>query len=78
VRWIELRCLEVAPGPRQLTLFGPEAFDERASDGGAAESLAEAVDRIRGRFGGQAILSGRIFAGRATAPEAILTQRSGA
>jgi DNA polymerase-4 len=63
VRWIELRCLEVAPGPRQLTLFGPEAFDERASDGGAAESLAEAVDRIRGRFGDRAILSGLIFAG---------------
>src|SRR2546426_727510 len=61
VRWIELRCLEVAPGPRQLTLFGPEAFDERASGGVAAESLADAVDRIRGRFGGRAIVSGRLF-----------------
>ena len=65
VRWIELRCLEVARGPRQLALFGPQAFDERASDGGAAESLADAVDRIRGRFGDRAILSGRMFAGRA-------------
>jgi len=67
VRWIELRCLEVARGPRQLALFGPQAFDERASDGGAAESLADAVDRIRGRFGDRAILSGRMFAGRAGA-----------
>jgi len=64
VRWIELRCLEVAGAPRQLTLFGPEAFDERASDGGAADSLADAVDRIRGRFGGRAIVSGRMFAGK--------------
>jgi DNA polymerase-4 len=67
VRWIELRCLEIARGPRQLTLFGPEAFDEKAS-GGAADSLADAVDRIRGRFGDQAIISGRIFAGRAALP----------
>src|SRR2546428_7576992 len=65
VRWIELRCLEVARGPRQLALFGPQAFDDRASDGGAAESLADAVDRIRGRFGDRAIVSGRMFAERA-------------
>jgi DNA polymerase IV len=64
VRWIELRCLEVARGPRQLALFGAEAFDDRASDGGAAESLADAVDRIRGRFGDRAIVSGRMFAGK--------------
>ncbi|MBI4168951.1 MAG: DNA polymerase IV [Acidobacteria bacterium] len=67
VRWIELRCLEIARGPRQLTLFGPEAFDDRAS-GGAADSLAEAVDGIRERFGDQAIVAGRIFAGRAALP----------
>jgi DNA polymerase-4 len=64
VRWIELRCLEVARAPRQLALFGPEAFDERASGSTAAETLAEAVDRIRGRFGDRAIVSGRMFAGR--------------
>jgi DNA polymerase IV len=62
VRWIELRCLEVARGPRQLVLFGPEVFDEKAC-GGAAESLAEAVDRIRGRFGEGAIVAGRLFEG---------------
>jgi DNA polymerase-4 len=62
VRWIELRCLEIARARRQLSLFGPEAFDGRASDGGAAESLAEAVDRIRGRFGETAIVSGRRLA----------------
>ncbi|HKN46821.1 MAG TPA: hypothetical protein VJ144_02515 [Candidatus Polarisedimenticolia bacterium] len=63
VRWIELRCLEIARGLRQLTLFGPEAFDERAS-GGAADSVAEAVDRIRGRFGEGAIVAGWRFAAR--------------
>jgi hypothetical protein len=87
VRWIELRCLEVAGGPRQLALFGPEAFDDRASDGGAADSLAGAMDRIRGRFGEGAIVSGRMFAGRAASPAAgnrgralqtILTRRGGA
>ena len=64
VRWIELRCLEVARAPGQLELFGPAAFDERGRDGGAAGPLAEAMDRIRGRFGGRAILSGRMFAGQ--------------
>jgi DNA polymerase-4 len=70
VRWIELRCMEIARGPRQLALFGPEAFDGRAC-GGAADSLAEAVDRIRERFGEGAIVSGRLFAGR---PGAITTR----
>src|SRR5436309_4800565 len=66
VRWIELRCLEVARGPRPLALFGPEAFaGDLAARAGAAETLAEAVDRIRGRFGNRAIVSGRMFAGRA-------------
>src|SRR5213594_2746058 len=66
VRWIELRCLEVARGPRQLALFGPQAFaGDLAARAGAAETLAEAVDRIRGRFGNRAIVSGRMFAGRA-------------
>ena len=64
VRWIELRCLEVAGAPRQRSLFGPEAFDERASDGVSAEPLADAADRIRGRFGDRAIVSGRMFAGK--------------
>jgi DNA polymerase-4 len=64
VRWIELRCLEIVRGPRQLPLFGPEAFDDKATGSGAAESLAEAVDRIRGRFGDGAIVAGRIFSGR--------------
>ncbi|PYS96634.1 MAG: hypothetical protein DMF50_03735, partial [Acidobacteria bacterium] len=62
--WIELRCLEIARGPRQLALFGPEALDDGAE---GADALAEAVDRIRGRFGDRAIVSGRIFAGRAGA-----------
>ena len=60
VRWIELRCLEVAPGPRQMELFGPQAFDDRTAHG-AAGSLADAVDRIRGRFGAEAIVRGRLF-----------------
>jgi DNA polymerase IV len=59
VRWIELRCLEISRAPRQLALFGPETFDDRSSDGSAVEALAEAVDRIRGRFGEAAIVSGR-------------------
>src|SRR3989442_1492227 len=69
VRWIELRCLDVARGPRQLTLFGPEAFaGDLSTRVGAAETLADAVDRIRGRFGDRAMVSGRMFAGRAAAP----------
>jgi DNA polymerase-4 len=69
VRWLELRCLLLVRGPRQLMLFGPEAFaGDRSARVGAAETLAEAVDRIRGRFGSQAIISGRIFAGRAAPP----------
>ncbi len=67
VRWIELRCLEVAGAPRQLELFGPQAFDDRTSHG-AADSLAEAVDRIRGRFGEGALVAGRRFAGRGASP----------
>ena len=63
VRWIELRCLEIARGPRQLALFGPEALDDGA-EGAAADSLAEAVDRIRKRFGERAIVAGRLFAER--------------
>lgn len=65
VRWIELRCLEIARQPRQLTLFGPEAFaGDGGARGGAAETLAEAVDQIRGRFGEAVIVAGRMFAGR--------------
>jgi DNA polymerase-4 len=56
VRWIELRCLDLARGPRQLDLF-----DARTS--GAAEALARAVDRIRRRFGDGVIVVGRRFAG---------------
>jgi len=53
-------------GPRQLVLFGPEAFaGDLSTRVGAAETLADAVDRIRGRFGDRAIVSGRMFARRA-------------
>jgi DNA polymerase-4 len=65
VRWIELRCLDLSRAPRQLELFGPEAFGaDLSARAGAAESLADAVDRIRGRFGENAIVTGRRFAPR--------------
>jgi DNA polymerase IV len=67
VRWIELRCLDLARAPRQLELFGPEAFGaDLSARAGAAETLADAVDRIRGRFGEEAIVAGRRFAPRLT------------
>ncbi len=69
VRWIEIRLSRFARGPRQLSLFGPEAFAASGVDGpapagrrvGAAETLAGAIDRIRGRFGEAAIVVGRLF-----------------
>jgi DNA polymerase-4 len=84
VRWLEARCLDLLRGPRQLDLFGPEAFAGSRDAGdpgaaaagspgaaplriGAAETLAEAVDRIRGRFGEGAIVAGRLFATHAGA-----------
>ncbi len=66
VHRLELRCTRLVAGPRQLVLFGPEAFDGEPGTGriGAAETLAEAVDRIRARFGPGAVVSGRLLAPR--------------
>src|SRR5207245_1627476 len=47
---------------------GGAAAAARAGRAGGAGTLADAVDRIRGRFGDRAIVSGRMFAGRATSP----------
>jgi DNA polymerase IV len=66
---VELRCFDLVRGPRQLTLFGPEAFGAGSFAGqedgarriGAAETLAEAADRIRNRFGERAIVAGRLL-----------------
>ena len=52
VRWIELRCLDLVRGERQMGLFGPAA---------RAEPLSEAMDRLRGRFGKGAVVWGRRF-----------------
>jgi DNA polymerase-4 len=63
VRGLALVCLDLVRGLRQPSLFGPEAFGGEgfAASRGAAETLAEAIDRIRGRFGGKAIVAGRIL-----------------
>ena len=66
VRRVELRCSDLIHGPRQLPLFGPGASGGRMTD--AAEALAGAVDRIRGRFGVTAIAPGRILTWRAETP----------
>jgi hypothetical protein len=50
VRWIELRCLDLTRGARQMDLFGPLA---------GAEPLSEAMDRLRARFGAGAVVWGR-------------------
>ncbi|HET8948455.1 MAG TPA: DNA polymerase IV [Candidatus Polarisedimenticolia bacterium] len=50
VRWIALRCLDLVRGERQMGLFGPAA---------RAEPLSEAMDRLRGRFGREAVAWGR-------------------
>jgi DNA polymerase-4 len=50
VCWIEVRCLDLVRGERQMGLFGPAA---------RAEPLSEAMDRLRGRFGAQAVTWGR-------------------
>ncbi|HEV8120211.1 MAG TPA: DNA polymerase IV [Candidatus Polarisedimenticolia bacterium] len=50
VRWLELRCLDLVRGERQMGLFGPTA---------RAEPLSEAIDRLRGRFGACAVVWGR-------------------
>jgi DNA polymerase-4 len=69
LRWIELRCGDLVRGPRQLELFGPEAFAGGGgrpdtppawARAGAADAIAGAVDRIRARFGAGAIGPGRI------------------
>src|SRR5262249_36536047 len=59
VRSLALVCRDLVRGPRQLDLFGPEAFGGTVHGAavriGAEETLAEAVDRIRARFGAAAI-----------------------
>jgi len=50
VRWIELRCLDLTRGARQMDLFGALA---------GAEPLSEAMDRLRARFGSGAVVWGR-------------------
>ena len=57
VRYLEVRLLDLDRGPRQLDLFAPRD----PGDGGGAGRVAEAVDRIRGRFGAAAIVWGRRF-----------------
>ena len=62
VRFLELRCFDFVRGPQQLALFGPQEFDGAGPAGpgegcdpahahgrriGAAETLAETLDRIR-------------------------------
>jgi DNA polymerase IV len=64
VRFLELACLGLSRGPRQLALFGPEACAGTRRPG-AADVLAEAIDRIRGRFGADAIVPGRLLEERA-------------
>jgi DNA polymerase IV len=50
VRWIELRCLDLVRGARQMDLFGPHA---------GAEPLSEAMDRLRARYGTATVVWGR-------------------
>jgi len=57
LRWIELRCLDLVRGERQMGLFGPTA---------RAEPLSEAIDRLRGRFGSAAVVWGRRLGERVT------------
>lgn len=67
IRWIELRLLRLARAARQLSLFGPEVFAGPDTGRiGAAETLAEAIERIRGRFGETSIVMGRILDGGST------------
>jgi len=69
VRFVELRLLDLDRGPRQLELFAPRALDDEtarahgmvAGPPGGAGRVAEAVDRIRGKFGAVAIVWGRRF-----------------
>jgi len=63
VRRLELRCTGLVTSPRQLVLFGPERLDGGPGAGriGAAETLAEAIDRIRIRFGSGTVVSGRLL-----------------
>jgi DNA polymerase-4 len=82
VRRVTLRCFDFVRGPRQLPLFEPPelrvAGPVGPADGdrgnapphriGAAETLAEAVDRIRERFGVEAIVWGRTLPERRGTP----------
>lgn len=78
VRTITLAGFDFVRDSRQLTLFDPQEFDAPAAGGpgeydpaqgggrriGAAETLAGAIDRIRGRFGAESILWGRMAPSR--------------
>ncbi len=80
VRAITLDCSDFVRGPRQLVLFDPQEFDTPAAGRpvaygpahpggrriGAAETLAGAIDRIRGRFGAESIVWGRLAPPRST------------
>jgi DNA polymerase-4 len=62
VRWLELRCLDLVRGERQMGLFGPTA---------RAEPLSEAIDHLRSRFGSGTVVWGRRLgngAGHGAAP----------
>jgi DNA polymerase-4 len=58
VRYVEVRLVDLDRSPRQLELFGPRALD------GEAVRVAEAIDRIRDRYGAAAIAWGRRFGAR--------------
>ena len=75
VRTMTLSSSDFARGPRQLTLFDPQEFDAPAAASrpgeydpvhgggrriGAAEALADTIDRIRQRFGAESIVWGRL------------------
>jgi len=78
VRFVAIDCLDLVRGSRQLVLFGPEALGSEGFAGagveataapgarriGALETLAEAVDRIRERFGERGIVVGRLLGAR--------------
>lgn len=53
VRYLRVRFTKLAPSPGQMDLF---------DDGGRERSLIDALDRIRGRYGRQAIRFGRTAA----------------
>jgi len=80
VRTLTLSGVDFVREARQLTLFDPQEFDTPATGRpgeydpahgggrriGAAETLAGAIDRIRGRFGTESIIWGRLAPPRST------------